>query len=147
MTATKTAVRSRAKTKAVEDVVEALAPTSIGGIADHLYELRERKRELEAQVAKIDAEYKEHEERLFERLDKEGTDAARGKRASVSITQGIVGNVEDWAEVEKYVKRTGNFQLFQRRISDASYRELLELKGAIPGITPFTKKRLNVRAV
>ena len=144
---TKTAVRARAKEKAVTDVVEALSPTSIGGIADHLFDLREQKRELEAKVAKIEAEYKEHEERLFERLEKEGTDAARGKRASVSVSMGTVATVDDWAEVEKYVKRTGNFQLFQRRISDASYRELLELKGAVPGITPFTKKRLNVRAV
>lgn len=144
-TATKTATRSRTKAKAVEEVAEALAPRPLGKIIDAMYELREKRRVLEAESAKLEAEYKEQEELLMQRMEAEGTDKATGKKAGASITSGIVANVTDWEAVEKFIKRTGNFQLFQRRVSDAAYRELMESKGAVPGMEPFVKKRVNLR--
>jgi hypothetical protein len=36
-------------------------------------------------------------------------------------------------------------QLYYRRVSDPAYRELLETKGVVPGIQPFTKTKLNLR--
>lgn len=144
---TATAVRSRAAAKTVKQVTEALAPPTLGAIVDRMFNMREKKRELEAQVAKIEAEYKENEELLLQRMKAEATDKAAGKKASASITTGVVANVTDWEALEKYVKKTGNFQLFQRRISDPAYRELMETKGAVPGISPFTKHKLNLRTI
>lgn len=151
--ATSTAVRSRTKTKAVKDVEEALVPSPLGQLIDDMFVIREKKREIETEIAKLEAEYKEIEERLLERMEKEGTSAARGKKASASVSMSTVGSVTDWSAVEQYIKKTGHFQLFQRRLSDGAYREILEdltKRGkpvAIPGIDSFTKKRVNVRTV
>jgi hypothetical protein len=119
----------------------------IGKIIDSMHALRERKRALDEELKKLDAEYREEETLLMERMTAEGTDKGSGKLASASITTGVIADVQDWAEVEKFVKRTGNFQLFQRRVSDAAFRELLETKGSVPGIKSFTKRRVNLRAI
>lgn len=144
---TATATRATAKAKTVRQVTAALAPPKLGEIIDRMFDKREAKRRLDEQVAKIEAEIKEDEELLMERMKAEATDKAAGKKASASITTGIVANVEDWAKLEAFVKKTGNFQLFQRRISDPAFRELMETKGAVPGITPFEKRKLNLRVL
>jgi hypothetical protein len=119
---------------------------NLGSMIDKLAELREDKRALEGKVALIEAEYKEVEEALMKRLEAEGTDKATGKKATASITSSVVGDVTDWDALNAYIKKTGYFHLYQRRLSDPAVRELFDQKGKIPGVEPFTKKRLNLRA-
>jgi hypothetical protein len=120
---------------------------TIGSMIDDINKLRERKRKLTAEVDEIEKEYKTLEEEIKGRLMAEGMDKASGKTATVSISKNIVANVVDWEKVCAYVKRTGNFQLFQRRISDPAFRELLEKKkSAIPGMESFEKLSLNLRS-
>lgn len=138
------AAKKAAKVQAVVDVL--LGNATIGGMTDKLVTLRDQKRELEAQITKIEAEFEETSRMLLEKLDAEGTDKGAGKKGSVSVSSSVVANVVDWDKFNAYVKRSGYFHLYQRRVADASYRELLETKGAVPGIEPFTKRRLNVRS-
>ena len=77
----------------------------------------------------------------------EGTDKGAGKLASASISSVVVGNLDDADKFFAYVKKTGYFHLMQRRLSDPAIRELLASKGSIPGVTPFTKVRLNLRVL
>lgn len=150
MTAATTArkpVRATDKQKIVDKIADELSPRPIGTIVDSMFDLREQKRELETKIKLLDDKFNSEQELLMERLEAEKTDSAKGKKASVSITTGVVANVTDWSELERFVKRTGNFQLFQRRISDPAFRELMESKGKVPGIEPFTKKKVNLRTL
>lgn len=139
---------SVATAEAPAKVAAKLGPIGpIGPTIDKLHALREKKRALEAEVKKIEGEYAGLEEQLMEKLSADGLDKATGKAASVSITSNVVGNVVDWDALNKYIKRTGYFHLYQRRVSDPACRELFETKGSIPGVEPFTKKRLNLRSL
>lgn len=131
----------------VAAVTAALLDTpTIGGMADKLVGLRDRKRDLEADVKKIEDEYNEVVAKLMERLDAEGTDKGAGKKGSVSITTNIVGKIVDDSKFFAYIKKSGHFHLMQRRLSDPAIRELMESKGAIPGIETLPIRRLNLRA-
>lgn len=144
---TATATRARAKVRKEESVVEALMPSPLGSQIDKMFDLREKKRELEAQIALLDAEYREVEERVLLQMEEQKASGFKGSKASASITHTVVGSVEDWDKLNAYVKKTGHFHLFQRRLADAAYRELMEQGKKVPGVVPFTKKRLNLRAV
>jgi hypothetical protein len=120
---------------------------TIGSRIDSLNELREQKRALEEQIKVIEGSYHELEEALMEDLKTQGMDKATGKKATVSISSITVGNLVDDKAFFAYVKKTGYFHLMQRRLSDPAIRELLESKGSIPGVEPFVKKRLNLRAL
>lgn len=125
-----------------------LAPVSIsiGPTVDKLFELRENKRALEAKIKFIETEYAELEEQLMAKLEAEGSDKGAGKKATVSITRNVIGNVTDWEKFNAYVKKTGFFHLYQRRLSDPAVRELFEQGKKVPGCEPFTKARLNLRS-
>ena len=118
---------------------------AIGPTIDKLNALRESKRELEAKVKLIETEYGLLEAQLLEKFETEGTDKGTGKTATASVSSSVVGNVTDWEKFNAFVKKTGFFHLFQRRLSDAAVRELFEQGKSIPGCEPFTKRRLNLR--
>lgn len=122
-------------------------PEPLGTLIDGIWSLRESKRALEAQIKELEGKIAEKETALMERLDKEGADKATGKKASVSISETQVANIVDFDALAAFVKKTGYFHLFQRRVADTACRELWEQGKAIPGLEPFTKRRLNVRTV
>jgi hypothetical protein len=114
-------------------------------MTDTLIDLRDKKRELEAQVKLIEVETESITEALLEKATAEGIDKGAGKKGSFSITTNTVANVTDWEAFNAYIKKTGHFHLYQRRVSDPAFRELLEAGKKVPGAEPFTKRRVNLR--
>ena len=70
------------------------APT-IGSLIDKLEAVREKKRVLAEQDKVLSAQYAELEATLLQRLDADGTQKASSKKATVSISEVVVANV-DW---------------------------------------------------
>ncbi len=124
-------------------------PRSIGQLIDRLDEVREAKRELAAKEKLLTDEYNMIKLELLERFNKEGMEKATGVRASASTSKVIVADIVDYDKFCGYVKKTGYFHLFQRRISDPAFRELYELsKGkGVPGLEPFIKLDINLRSI
>ena len=125
--------------------VSAPKSRTMGALIDAMFELREKKRALDTQVKELEAQYIALEDELLVKLDAEGTDKAAGKKATVSVTSSVVGNVTDWEKFGAFVIKNKYLHLFQRRLSDPAVRELFEMKGKIPGCEPFTKRRVNLR--
>jgi len=120
---------------------------NVGSAIDDLWKLREEKRQVEEKVKEIEAKIEALQEVLLEELGKQGLDKATGKNASVSVGNTVVANVQDWDALWAYITKTKNFQLVQKRVADAAYRELLGMGRTIPGVSPFTKRRLNLRSL
>lgn len=122
---------------------------TVGTVIDDLWALREKKRAADAVVAKIEEEIKVQEELVFERLDEQGLKKADGAKASVSVGEATVANVNDWDALWAYITKTKNYQLVQKRVSDLAWRELMGLsKGkGVPGTEAFTKKKLTLRSL
>lgn len=119
---------------------------TLGASIDKLWQLREDKRGHDAESKKVDVQIKELEALMFGLLDAQDTSKADGKRASVSISETVVGNVEDWEALWPYIAKNKFFHLVQKRVSDPGLRELWALGKKTPGVTPFTKRTLNLRS-
>ncbi len=123
-------------------------PQKLGTLIDNMQKIRVERAALAKKDKELEDKLNDLEKDVKERLLAEGMDKASGKLATASLKRSLVGNVKDWEKVYAYVKRSGNFQLFQRRLSDAAYREILEKKGAdIPGIEQFNKIGLGLTAL
>lgn len=122
-------------------------PPALGSMIDKIWAVREEKRRLEEQVKEASERISELEAQLFEQLEAQGLDKATGSKASVSITTSVVADVQDWDAVWPYIAKTKAWHLVQRRLSDPAYRELLDMGKKVPGVQPFTKRKLNVRTL
>ena len=123
------------------------APT-VGSLIDKMEALREKRRVIAEQDKTLAAQYAELEVTLMARLDADGTQKASSKKATVSISEVVVANV-DWDLAWPLIAK--NPQLIQRRASDPAFRELFEQQGekfmAKYGMTPFVKRKLNLRSI
>ncbi|HQJ52284.1 MAG TPA: hypothetical protein PKW05_10965 [Anaerolineae bacterium] len=134
------------RAKTIAKVTDRLVGT-LGSTIDEMWALREKKRVAEEAVKKIEVDIAIQEEILLARMDKEDTNKAEGKKASASITNAVVANVQDWGAFHEYIRKNKFFHLLQRRVSDPAYRELLDLGKKVPGVEPFTKRKLNLRSL
>ena len=124
------------------------APTTLlkGTTVDKLVGLRNKKRDLEASVKSLEGQIEELQSQLLEEMEAAGVDKFSGKLGTVSISTNVVANVEDWDALYPYIAKNKLWHLLQRRVSDPAYRELLDAGKKVPGVQPFSKKRLNLRA-
>lgn len=121
--------------------------STIGAKIDQLHQLREQKRLLEAQIKDLVAQADLLENDLIVQMDKQGVSKSTGAMATVSITESVKPSVEDWDAFYAYVHKHKYYHLLERRPAVLGCRELLETKGKIPGVVPFTQRKLNIRTV
>jgi hypothetical protein len=121
-------------------------PKEIGACADLLFSLK-------AERAKLTKSVKDLEERealiknyIIATLPKSSTGVS-GKVAHARVVTREVPHVEDWALFYKYVLKTKDFSLLQRRIGEKAIEERWEAKKAVPGITPFTIVTVSITKV
>jgi len=124
------------------------SPKTIGGLADLMFDVREQKRIIEARMKPLEEQYNALEEELIKLLDEQNSTKGDGTKATVSLRVADVFNIEDRAALDKFIKRTGHFQLLQNRVSNPAVEELLSTSGKkeIPGLKKFTKKSINLRS-
>lgn len=120
-------------------------PPSLGAQIDALFNLREKLRAIQQQEKEQMELIGAAEIVLMETMEREGVDKSTGKLATVSISETVTGNVVDWDAFWAYVFKNKYSHLLQRRVSDPAIRELFETKGKVPGVEPFTKRKINLR--
>ena len=121
--------------------------STIGVKIDKLHTLREQKRDLEEQIKILVAQMDIMENDLIGQMDIEGISKSTGNLATVGITTAVRPSVEDWDVFYTYIHKYKYYHLLERRPSVTGCRELFETKGKIPGVVPFTQRKLNIRSV
>ena len=77
-------------------------------------------------------------------MDNVGTSTYKGNKGTISIAQYVIPIVDNWDEVYKYIQKNDAFDLLQRRITSAAWRDRLEEGEKIRGIEPMTQNRLRI---
>jgi hypothetical protein len=121
--------------------------SSIGVTIDLLHKNREDKRLLEAKIKDLETKADELELALIAQMDKESVTKSTGRKATVSITSSVKPSVDNWDAFYAYIHKNKYYHLLERRPAVTSCREILELKGKIPGIVPFTQRKLLLRSI
>ena len=121
--------------------------STVGIKIDALHALREEKRQLEELLKAKAQEIDLAENDLIEQMDQQNITKSTGSKATVSITTSVKPSVEDWDAFYAYIHKNKYYHLLERRPSVTGCRELFDHKGAIPGVVPFTQRKLNIRSV
>lgn len=119
---------------------------TLGSRIDHLHELREQKRALEAQLKGVQELMDRAEFELIQLMEREGVTKSTGKHATVLVQDSVRPTVEDWNAFYAFIKKHDYYHLLERRPSVTGCRELFETKGSIPGVVPFTKKVIRMNS-
>jgi len=114
---------------------------------DRLADQRRHKKEFEDRIKEIKTVIDGMEAALLAALDELGIAGARGRAGSISVSESVVPQVEDWDTFYAFIRRHNKFELLERRASAGAFRELAALRRdhSVPGCVPFTKRTLSFR--
>lgn len=123
---------------------------TLGQAADKIFDLREKKRKIDAELKEVEAEISHLTETIFGLLEEQDTRKAEGKKASISVNYAINPSTKNWDDTAKFIitgKRGDKFayaHLLYKRINAPAYRELRSLGMVIPGQEDFTNRTLSI---
>jgi hypothetical protein len=119
----------------------------VGSLIDKLRQLADLKAEAAEALAEAKRNYDVLEGRVLSALARAKLAGGRGRFAQASIGSHVVPNVTDWDAVYKWILKTRDTSLLQRRVSATHWGELLDAKKTVPGIAPVTLTVLSLTKV
>lgn len=122
-------------------------PKNLGACADRLYELRQQRLTVQKEVDKLAAEEAALREHIINTLPKSEASGIAGKLARVTVVTKQVPQVKDWDAFYKFVKKTGSFDLLQRRLTDQAIKERWEAGKEVPGVEHFNAVSISLNKV
>lgn len=109
-------------------------PKTVGGCADRLYTLREKRRELDRQVNAIKSEFEALKAHYFKLLAKQRLESARGRLAQGTVVHKSRHRPGDWQKIYAFIEQTGDHSLLQRRLSEETVRAYFDDGQPVPGV-------------
>jgi hypothetical protein len=122
-------------------------PKALGACADKLFELRNKRLAEQKKVDEIAAEESALKNHIIENLPKSEASGVAGKLARVTVVTKQVPQVKDWDAFYKYVKKTGSFDLMQKRLTDAAIKERWEAGKEVPGVEHFNAVSVSINKI
>lgn len=122
-------------------------PKALGACADKLFELRNKRLAEQKKVDEIAFEETSLKNHIIENLPKSEASGVAGKLARVTVVTKQVPQVKDWDAFYKYIKKTGSFDLMQKRLTDAAIKERWEAGKEVPGVEHFNSVSVSINKV
>lgn len=119
-------------------------PKTLAACADLYYMKRESRREMQRQVDELEVDEKKLKEHLINNLPKSDASGVAGKLCRVSVVSKLVPQLKDDSLFFPFVKKSGRFDLLQRRLSESAIQELWESGKKVPGVEAFNVVTLSV---
>lgn len=125
-------------------------PTSLPGCADRYAEVMDKRLAMAKEVEKLAEEEAALKLHIINNLPLSEASGVAGKRASVKVVQKDRVMVTDWDAIQEYAVRNrkkGGFAVFQRRVNDATIKELLEKDKKFKGAELTQYKSLSLSRI
>jgi len=109
-------------------------PKAIGACADLLWKLRQDRLAIQKKVEAMEKDEVALREHIIRTLPKSEASGVSGRLANVRIVSDEVPTVKNWEAFYAYVRKTGSFDLLQRRLAKEAVNERLEDRVKLPGV-------------
>lgn len=113
-------------------------PRTTAEKADLRYNIKEQRLALQKRVDELQKMETDLNEWFIANLPKSEASGIAGKLARIQLGAKHIPRVVDWDKFYAHVKKTGNFDLMQRRLSEGAVQERWENKKDVPGVESFT---------
>ena len=119
---------------------------TLGQLADKLAAKRDKLEEAKAIVAGLESEASAIEDEIIRAMKKEGIAQIKGNYCTISVQEVVKKIVEDWDKFYRFVATNKAYYLFQRRLHEGAYEELLTSRNGkdVPGIGEYKRDKIRV---
>lgn len=118
---------------------------TLSGLIESLTRLKVSKKSLEKEMTSVDDQIEVVEKQLMDTLDSQGLTEASSQTASIKLGEVCYPHVENWEDFQNWVLENGYLHMYQKRLSATAFREMQQLNRPVPGVVPFTKRKLSFK--
>jgi hypothetical protein len=126
-------------------------PKKMGAVADLLYETRANRLALNSEVEAMKGDETKLKNYVIENLPKSDQTGASGQVANVKVVNDSIFQASDWEKLYAWIKKTGNFQILNRALNQASIEDIYANSGkkftGIPGMIKAQITKVSVTKV
>jgi len=119
----------------------------MGRCADLYHDVRELRLAMAKEVEAVEEFEREIKQHIIDNLSKSDDTGAAGLRYRAQIITKVKPTVEDWPALQAHVRSTGDFDLFQKRISDKAVADRWSDSVEIPGVGRFNAVDVSVTKI
>lgn len=116
-------------------------------LIDEIYDAHQELKAHRAEEKKIKERIDELEASLMAQMGDVGLTRAGSNRANAIIQESEVPSIKDWDACLEFLIANDMLFFLQRSINQAPYRDLIATGEAIPGVEPFTRRKLSITKI
>lgn len=120
---------------------------SLSTLIDSLGKLKSSKKDLERQLKDCDTDIANIEVEIMKAMDAEGILESKSHVGKVTLSESVYPKIEQWELFEAFVLDNRLLHLLERRPAVLAYRELLSLGKPVPGVLPFSRRKVSFKEV
>ena len=118
---------------------------TLSSLIDSLSTLRSQKKRVESDLKTIEERIGDVEHDIMRAMDAEGITESKSTIGKVVVSESVYPKLEQWEPFADYVLSERALYLLEKRPAVLAYREQLTLGRAVPGILPFTKRKVTFK--
>jgi len=118
---------------------------TLSSLIDSLSALRSQKKHVESDLKTIEERIGGIEYDIMRAMDAEGITESKSAVGKVVVSESVYPKLEQWEKFADYVLSERALYLLEKRPAVLAYREQLTLGRAVPGILPYTKRKVTFK--
>ena len=118
---------------------------TLSSLIDSLSTLRSQKKHVESDLKTIEERIGGIEYDIMRAMDAEGITESKSAVGKVVVSESVYPKLEQWEQFADYVLSERALYLLEKRPAVLAYREQLTLGRAVPGILPYTKRKVTFK--
>jgi glucosamine 6-phosphate synthetase-like amidotransferase/phosphosugar isomerase protein len=112
-------------------------------LIEQLGDLRAQKKRLDYESRQITTRIETKEREIMEAMDNQEITESGSAAGKVSLGEAVYPQVTDWDAVYKFIHENEYYHCLEKRFAVLAYREILGQGNSVPGVVPFTKRKLR----
>ena len=108
---------------------------NLAALVDNYYQAHEDRLAADKSAAKLKDVETALRASLLSKLQESGATGVAGNVARANLVVKNVFQASDWEAVRAYIKKTGSWDLLQKRLSDTAVRERFDAGKPVPGVS------------
>ena len=110
-----------------------------------LGDLRTQKKALEYEANEIGRSFELVERDIMAVMDNLGISESKSVAGKVSVREAVYPQVQNWDEFHQWILENGYLHFLERRAAVLAYREALGQNIPVPGVLPYTKRKITFK--
>lgn len=124
-------------------------PKTLAGVADELGHARDARRKIAKELKAAEKHENALKAHMIEHLPVSDATGVAGKIWRVQIVskdKPVVAG-EDWVKLYAHIKKTGEFDLLQKRVAEGAVKQRWDAEKKVPGVGKFIAKDVSITQV